>query len=146
MLHDDGHLPENLEDADILLIGISRTSKTPTSIYLANRGFKAANVPLIPGVPLPPKLEAPTKVFVVGLVASPERIAQVRQNRVLEHAASHLDAYVDREAIAVEIAETRQLCARRGWPVIDVTRRSIEETAAAILRLYLDREAPVLDP
>jgi [pyruvate, water dikinase]-phosphate phosphotransferase / [pyruvate, water dikinase] kinase len=146
MLHDDGHLPEDLEDADILLIGISRTSKTPTSIYLANRGFKAANVPLIPGVPLPPKLEAPTKVFVVGLVASPERIAQVRQNRVLEHAASHLDAYVDREAIAVEIAETRQLCARRGWPVIDVTRRSIEETAAAILRLYLDREAPVLDP
>jgi regulator of PEP synthase PpsR (kinase-PPPase family) len=146
MLHDDGHLPENLEDADILLIGISRTSKTPTSIYLANRGFKAANVPLIPGVPLPPKLEAPTKVFVVGLVASPERIAQVRQNRVLEHAASHLDAYVDREAIAAEIAETRQLCARRGWPVIDVTRRSIEETAAAILRLYLDREAPVLDP
>jgi [pyruvate, water dikinase]-phosphate phosphotransferase / [pyruvate, water dikinase] kinase len=146
MLHDDGHLPENLEDADILLIGISRTSKTPTSIYLANRGFKAANVPLIPGVPLPPKLEAPTKVFVVGLVASPERIAQVRQNRVLEHAASHLDAYVDREAIAAEIAETRQLCARRGWPVIDVTRRSIEETAAAILRLYRDREAPVLDP
>jgi regulator of PEP synthase PpsR (kinase-PPPase family) len=146
MLHDDGHLPEDLEDADILLIGISRTSKTPTSIYLANRGFKAANVPLIPGVPLPPKLEAPTKVFVVGLVASPERIAQVRQNRVLEHAASHLDAYVDREAIAAEIAETRQLCARRGWPVIDVTRRSIEETAAAILRLYLDREAPVLDP
>lgn len=146
MLHDDGHLPDNLEDADILLIGISRTSKTPTSIYLANRGFKAANVPLIPGVPLPPKLEAPTKVFVVGLVASPERIAQVRQNRVLEHAASHLYAYVDREAIAAEIAETRQLCARRGWPVIDVTRRSIEETAAAILRLYLDREAPVLDP
>jgi regulator of PEP synthase PpsR (kinase-PPPase family) len=76
-------------------------------------------------------------------VASPERIAQVRQNRVLEHAAAHLDTYVDREAIAAEIAETRQLCARRGWPVIDVTRRSIEETAAAILRLYHDRGAPV---
>jgi len=146
MLHDDGHLPENLDDADILLIGISRTSKTPTSIYLANRGYKTANVPLIPGVPLPPKLEARTNAFVVGLVASAERISQVRQNRVLEHAASHLDAYVDREAIAAEIAETRQLCARRGWPVIDVTRRSIEETAAAILRLYHDRGAPVLDP
>jgi [pyruvate, water dikinase]-phosphate phosphotransferase / [pyruvate, water dikinase] kinase len=146
MLHDDGHLPENLNEADILLVGISRTSKTPTSIYLANRGFKTANVPLIPGVALPPKLAAPTKAFVVGLVASAERIAQVRQNRVLEHAASHLDTYVDREAIAAEIAETRQLCARRGWPVIDVTRRSIEETAAAILRLYQDREAPVLDP
>jgi [pyruvate, water dikinase]-phosphate phosphotransferase / [pyruvate, water dikinase] kinase len=146
MLHDDGHFPENIDDADILLVGISRTSKTPTSIYLANRGFKTANVPLIPGMPLPPKLEAPNKAFVVGLVASPERIAQVRHNRVLEHAASHLDNYVDREAIAAEIAETRQLCARRGWPLIDVTRRSIEETAAAILRLYQDRAAPVLDP
>lgn len=146
MLHDDGHLPENLDDADILLIGISRTTKTPTSIYLANRGYKTANVPLIPGVPLPSKLEGPTKAFVVALVASPERIAQVRQNRVLEHAAPHLNTYVDRESIAAEIAETRQLCARRGWPVIDVTRRSIEETAAAILRLYYDRGAPVLDP
>ena len=146
MLHDDGHLPENLDDADILLVGISRTSKTPTSIYLANRGYKTANVPLVPGVPLPPKLDARSNVFVVGLVASAERISQVRQNRVLEHAASHLDTYVDREAIAAEIAETRQLCARRGWPVIDVTRRSIEETAAAILRLYHDRGAPVLDP
>ncbi len=146
MLHDDGHLPDNLDDADILLVGISRTSKTPTSIYLANRGYKTANVPLILGVPLPPKLEARTKAFVIGLVASAERIAQVRHNRVLEHAASHLDAYVDREAIAAEIAQTRQLCARKGWPVIDVTRRSIEETAAAIMRLYHDRGAPALDP
>jgi regulator of PEP synthase PpsR (kinase-PPPase family) len=146
MLHDDGHLPENLDAADILLVGISRTSKTPTSIYLANRGYKTANVPLIPGVALPPKLDAPTTAFVIGLVASPERISQVRQNRVMEHGHSHLDTYVDREAIAAEIAETRQLCARKDWPVIDVTRRSIEETAAAILRLYQDREAPVLDP
>ena len=144
MLHDDGHLPENLDDADIILVGISRTSKTPTSIYLANRGFKTANVPLIPGVPLPPKLESRTKAFVVGLVASAERIAQVRHNRVIEHAHTHLDEYVDREAIAAEVVETRQLCARRGWPIIDVTRRSIEETAAAILRLYQDRTAPAL--
>jgi regulator of PEP synthase PpsR (kinase-PPPase family) len=144
MLHDDGHLPENLDDADIILVGISRTSKTPTSIYLANRGFKTANVPLVPGVPLPPKLENRTKAFVVGLVASADRIAQVRHNRVIEHAHTHLDEYVDREAIAAEVAETRQLCARRGWPIIDVTRRSIEETAAAILRLYQDRTAPAL--
>ena len=144
MLHDDGHLPENLDDSDIILVGISRTSKTPTSIYLANRGFKTANVPLVPGVPLPPKLENRTKAFVVGLVASADRIAQVRHNRVMEHAHTHLDDYVDREAIAAEVAETRQLCARRGWPIIDVTRRSIEETAAAILRLYQDREAPAL--
>ena len=84
MEHDDGHLPGNLDDADIILVGISRTSKTPTSIYLANRGYKTANVPLVPGVPLPPKLEHQTKAFVVGLVASAERIAQVRHNRVME--------------------------------------------------------------
>jgi regulator of PEP synthase PpsR (kinase-PPPase family) len=144
MVHDDGHLPENLDDADIILVGISRTSKTPTSIYLANRGYKTANVPLVPGVPLPAKLEHQTKAFVVGLVASADRIAQVRHNRVIEHAHTHLDDYVDREAIAAEVAETRQLCARRGWPIIDVTRRSIEETAAAILRLYQDRTAPTL--
>ena len=145
MMHDDGHLPQNLNDADIILVGISRTSKTPTAIYLANRGFKTANVPLVPGLLVPPELELPTKAFVVGLVASPERISQVRQNRVIEQAHNHLDEYVDREAIAAEIAQTRQLCARHGWPIIDVTRRSIEETAAAILRLYHDREAPVLE-
>ncbi len=145
MLHDDGHLPENLNDADIILLGISRTSKTPTSIYLANRGFKTANVPLVPGVQLPAELEQKTKAFVVALVASPERIAQVRQNRVIEQAHGHLEEYVDRDAIAAEIAQTRQLCARHGWPIIDVTRRSIEETAAAILRLYHDREAPALE-
>jgi regulator of PEP synthase PpsR (kinase-PPPase family) len=87
----------------------------------------------------------PSHAFVVGLVASTERIAQVRQNRVIEHAHGHLEDYVDREAIAAEITQTRTLCARHGWPIIDVTRRSIEETAAAILRLYHDREAPVLE-
>jgi [pyruvate, water dikinase]-phosphate phosphotransferase / [pyruvate, water dikinase] kinase len=145
MLHDDGHLPESLDHADIVLLGISRTSKTPTSIYLANRGFKTANVPLVPGMPLPPQLEQKTRAFVVALVASPERIAQVRQNRVIEQAHGHLEEYVDRDAIAAEIAQTRQLCARHGWPIIDVTRRSIEETAAAIIRLYHDREAPALE-
>jgi regulator of PEP synthase PpsR (kinase-PPPase family) len=145
MAHDDGHLPDNLNDADIILLGISRTSKTPTSIYLANRGLKTANVPLVPGMALPPQLEQKTKAFVVALVASPERIAQVRQNRVIEQAHGHLEEYVDRDAIAAEIAQTRQLCARHGWPIIDVTRRSIEETAAAIIRLYHDREAPALE-
>ncbi|HUU66652.1 MAG TPA: pyruvate, water dikinase regulatory protein [Methyloceanibacter sp.] len=145
MLHDDGHLPEDLDDADIILLGISRTSKTPTSIYLANRGFKTANVPLVPGMALPPQLEQPTRAFMVALVASPERISQVRQNRVIEQAHGHLEEYVDRDAIAAEIAQTRQLCARHGWPIIDVTRRSIEETAAGIIRLYHDREAPALE-
>ena len=145
MLHDDGHLPDNLDDADVILIGISRTSKTPTSIYLANRGFKTANVPLVPGMALPAPLEQKTKAFIVALVASPERIAQVRHHRVIEQAHGHLEDYVDRDVIAAEIAQTRQLCARHGWPIIDVTRRSIEETAAAILRLYHDREAPALE-
>ena len=145
MVHDDGHLPENLNDADIILLGISRTSKTPTSIYLANRGFKTANVPLVPGIALPPQIEQPSKAFMVALVASPERIAQVRQNRVIEQAHGHLEEYVDRDAIAAEIAQTRQLCARHGWPIIDVTRRTLEETAAAIIRLYHDREAPALE-
>jgi regulator of PEP synthase PpsR (kinase-PPPase family) len=145
MVHDDGQLAGAIDDADVVLVGISRTSKTPTSIYLANRGFKTANVPLVPGMNLPAQLEAATSAFVVGLVASPERIAQVRQNRVIEHAHDHLEEYVDRDAIAAEIAQTRQLCARRGWPIIDVTRRSIEETAAAIIRLYHDREAPALE-
>jgi len=102
-------------------------------------------VPLVPGVPVPPQLEKGTKAFVVALVASPERISQVRHNRVIEQAHGHLDDYVDRDAIAAEIAQTRQLCARHGWPIIDVTRRSIEETAAAIIRLYDDRDAPALE-
>jgi len=145
MMHDDGHLPDRLDDADIILLGISRTSKTPTSIYLANRGFKTANVPLVPDVPLPPQLEQKTAAFVVALVASPERISQVRHNRVIEQAHGHLEDYVDRDAIASEIAQTRRLCARHGWPIIDVTRRSIEETAAAIIRLHGDRDAPALE-
>lgn len=139
MIHDDGRLPDDLDDADILVVGISRTSKTPTSIYLANRGYKTANLPLIPDLPLPDQLDRPTTAFVVGLVASADRISQVRRNRVLALADGDLQSYVDRDAIASEIAFTRRLCARHGWPVIDVTRRSIEETAAAILKLYQTR-------
>ena len=140
MMHDDGRLPEKLDDAQIVIVGISRTSKTPTSIYLANRGFKTVNVPLVPGLPLPGQLLEATKAFIVGLVASPERIAQIRRNRVLSLSDRQLSDYVDRDLIAKEIAFTRQLCDRNGWPVIDVTRRSIEETAAAIVQLMEDRD------
>jgi [pyruvate, water dikinase]-phosphate phosphotransferase / [pyruvate, water dikinase] kinase len=142
MLHDDGHLPENLNHADIILLGISRTSKTPTSIYLANRGFKTANVPLVLGMPLPPQLEAATRPLVVGLIASTERIMQIRRNRLLslkEGAETH---YVDKAVIAEELTFARKLCARHDWPVIDVTRRSIEETAAAVLTLYHQKSQP----
>lgn len=139
LMHDDGQLPDGLEEADVVLVGISRTSKTPTSIYLANRGIKTANIPIVPGIALPPELETLDKPLIVGLVASPERIVQIRQNRLLSLKADDNSAYVDRSAVAEEIAFTRKLCARHGWPTIDVTRRSIEETAAAILALHQER-------
>src|SRR6188474_3282788 len=140
MLHDDGQHAEGLEEADVVLVGVSRTSKTPTSIYLANRGVKTANVPLVPGMPVPPQLERLTVPLVVGLYASPERIVQIRQNRLLGlNAHRDDDLYVDRQAVAEEIAFSRKLCARHNWPMIDVTRRSIEETAAAVISLLAER-------
>jgi len=136
MEHDDGQLTDDVNDADIVLIGISRTSKTPTSIYLANRGIKTANVPIVLGVPMPESLGSATKPLIVGLIASAERISQVRQNRLLGAGAGFAtESYVDRAAIAAELTYARQICARHGWPVIDVSRRSIEETAAAIVTL-----------
>ena len=142
MLHDDGQHIEDLEEADVVLVGVSRTSKTPTSIYLANRGVKTGNVPLVPGIPVAPQVEALTRPLVVGLYASPERIVQIRQNRLLGLKAHHDDdQYIDRKAVAEEVAFSRKLCAKHNWPSIDVTRRSIEETAAAVLELA-DRAAP----
>lgn len=136
MEHDDGQLPPDMDEADIVLIGISRTSKTPTSIYLANRGIKTANIPIVIGVPLPPSLLAAKKPLVVGLIATAERISHVRQNRLLGTTmAFSADGYADRATISEELAYARQLCTRHGWPMIDVSRRSIEETAAAILAL-----------
>jgi regulator of PEP synthase PpsR (kinase-PPPase family) len=145
MLHDDGQHVEGLEDADVVLVGVSRTSKTPTSIYLANRGVKTGNVPLVPGVPLAPQVEALTRPLVVGLFASPERIVQIRENRLLGLKAHRDDdQYIDKEAVAEEVAYSRRLCAKHNWPSIDVTRRSIEETAAAVMRLLTERRrAPV---
>lgn len=140
MLHDDGQHTEGLEEADVVLVGVSRTSKTPTSIYLANRGVKTANVPVVPGVPLPPQLEKLTHPLVVGLYASPERIVQIRQNRLLGLKAAHnAEQYIDKQAVAEEIAFSRKLCSRHNWPCIDVTRRSIEETAAAVMSLLAER-------
>jgi [pyruvate, water dikinase]-phosphate phosphotransferase / [pyruvate, water dikinase] kinase len=136
MISDDGQAAENLENADIVLLGVSRTSKTPTSIYLANRGYKTANVPLVPHVPLPRALDHLRRPLVVGLIASADRIVQIRQNRLLSLNADTQTEYVDRAAVAEEVAASRRLFAERSWPTIDVTRRSIEETAAAVLDLY----------
>jgi [pyruvate, water dikinase]-phosphate phosphotransferase / [pyruvate, water dikinase] kinase len=140
MMHDDGQMPEHLDDADVVLLGVSRTSKTPTSIYLANRGIKTANIPIVPNVPLPASLDTVRKPLVVGLLASPDRIVQIRQNRLLALNADHDTPYVDRTSVADEVAVSRRLYESRHWPTIDVTRRSIEETAAAIIDLYREHK------
>ena len=141
LAHDDGQHFQDVDDADVVLVGISRTSKTPTSIYLANRGIKAANFPLLRDAPLPAELAQARQPLIVGLVASPDRIVQVRQHRVLALKSDDLtDSYVDRDMVTEEVAWSRKLCARQGWPVIDVTRRSIEETAAAVITLLAARK------
>lgn len=136
MDHDDGQLPDGLAEADVILVGISRTSKTPTSIYLANRGIKTANVPLMPGIEPPKQLFLSKKPLIVGLIASAERISQVRQSRNVGGGLK-TESYIDRANIAQELNNAKQICAHNKWPIIDVTRRSIEETATAILELYL---------
>lgn len=140
LAHDDGQSPENLHLADVVLIGVSRTSKTPTCIYLANRGIKAGNIPIVPGMSLPSSVESLTKPLIVGLVASPERLVQVRRNRLLALNQSPDTDYVDIETIKEEISTARKIFSRNDWPVIDVTRRSIEETAAAVMQLYERRK------
>jgi len=141
MIHDDGQHVEGLEEAEVVLVGVSRTSKTPTSIYLANRGIRTANVPLVPGIPIPHQLESLKKPLVVSLHASPERLIQVRQNRLLSMgAASGNDDYIDRQSVTDEVAFARRLSAKFNWAQLDVSRRSIEETAAAVLKLFADRQ------
>ncbi|EGP09401.1 pyruvate, water dikinase regulatory protein [Afipia clevelandensis] len=140
MMHDDGQHVEGLEEADVVLVGVSRTSKTPTSIYLANRGVRTANVPLVPGIPIPHQLETLKKPLVVSLHATPERLIQVRQNRLLGIGKTGEDTYIDRQSVTEEVAFARKLSAKFDWALLDVTRRSIEETAAAIMKLYADRQ------
>ncbi|MEC8087850.1 MAG: pyruvate, water dikinase regulatory protein [Pseudomonadota bacterium] len=137
MAHDDGQAAQNMTEADLVLIGVSRTSKTPTSVYLANHyGLKTANVPFVPGIQLPNTVFELGGTFIVGLTASPARLVQIRRNRLLMLNQEPKTAYVDIANVKAEIAEARKLFSRHAWPVIDVTRRSIEETAAAIFQLY----------
>ncbi|MEN0652977.1 MULTISPECIES: pyruvate, water dikinase regulatory protein [Hyphobacterium] len=138
IVHDDGQ-GQNLEGADVVLFGVSRTSKTPTCIYLAHRGVKAANIPLVPGAPLPDRILSLKRPLVVGLTAQPERIVQIRRNRLLSLNEDRDTEYVDEDAVREEIVEAKRLFARQGWPVIDVSRRSVEETAAKIINLLTDR-------
>jgi regulator of PEP synthase PpsR (kinase-PPPase family) len=141
MMHDDGQHVEGLEEADVVLVGVSRTSKTPTSIYLANRGIRTANVPLVPGIPIPHQLETLKKPLVVSLHATPERLIQVRQNRLLSMGAGGgNDDYIDRQSVTDEVTFARRLSVKFNWQLLDVTRRSIEETAAAVMKLFADRQ------
>lgn len=134
--HDDGQgSTEDLEEADVVLCGVSRTSKTPTCIYLAHRGIRAANVPLVPGSEDGERLTKLKNPLVIGLTVSPDRLVQIRRNRLDSLNQIQETAYVDHDAVRAEIIKARRDFERRGWPVIDVTRRSVEETAAAIVNL-----------
>ena len=140
--HDDGVAWEDWEEADIVLAGVSRSSKTPTSIYLANRGYKVANIPIVLECPPPPALFGLRSPLVVGLTTAPERLIQVRRNRLLSLNQTPETAYVDADKVAGEVQYARRMFADNGWPVIDVTRRSIEETAAAVINLLNERRGP----
>lgn len=135
--HDDGHGGYDLDQADVILLGVSRTSKTPTAMYLANHfGIRAANIPVVPDIPLPERLFELHHAFVVGLTSAPERLVQIRRNRLLMLNENEETDYIDIETVEREVMAARKLYVKHGWPVIDVTRRSIEETAAAIFQLY----------
>jgi len=137
--HDDGQSTWGINDADVCLVGVSRTSKTPTCLYLANRGVKAANVPFVPGMSLPPELLHAEKPLIVGLTNDPERLIHLRRNRLsmLDH--NEATDYTDFEAVRAEVREARRVFAEQHWPVIDVTRRSIEETASSVYKLLTRR-------
>jgi regulator of PEP synthase PpsR (kinase-PPPase family) len=137
--HDDGVGEENWEEADIVLVGVSRSSKTPTSIYLANRGYKTVNVPIVVESPPPSSLFQLKHPLIVGLTTSADRLVQIRRNRLLSLNQHPETSYVDQDSVTREVAYARRMFADQGWPVIDVTRRSIEETAAAIMQLCNER-------
>ena len=138
MRHDDGQLIERLADADVILLGVSRTSKTPTSIYLANRGIKAANFPLVPHQAFPSEFLTLTKPVFVGLISSPTTLMDLRRSRLRNLGENETSSYTDVEAIKEEVRNARRLSTQNQWPIIDVSRRSIEETAAQVIK-HLNR-------
>ena len=134
MSHDDGKKIDDIDNADVVLLGVSRTSKTPTSIYLANRGYKTVNIPLVLDQKIPENLKA-NELCIIGLVADPERLSDIRRNRVAMMKEQQLKEYTDLESIKKEVEDSKKLFKKNNWPVIDVTRRSVEETAASILKI-----------
>jgi [pyruvate, water dikinase]-phosphate phosphotransferase / [pyruvate, water dikinase] kinase len=141
MDHDDGQAMIELSEADVILVGVSRTSKTPTSVYLAHRGVKAANVPMVPGVPLPLDLFAEKRPLVVGLLISADRLIHIRRNRLVAMKETRAGSYTDEDAVRREVMDAQKLFEREGWPTIDVSRRSIEETAAAVMNLLAEHRS-----
>ena len=139
LAHDDGQSLHNLGAADVVLLGVSRTSKTPTCFYLANRGIKAANVPLVPGVPVAPEVEGLDNTVVIGLTTTPERLIEIRRNRLRSMNHDQETDYVDLAMVREEVLAARRLFAKHQWPIIEVTRRSIEEVAAEILQYIAHR-------
>lgn len=137
--HDDGQSGWDLEEADVVIVGVSRTSKTPTSVYLANRGIKTANIPFVPGCPLPPELDQLNKPLVVGLIKDVDQLVSIRKNRLRQIERGEGGDYVDPVAVRDEVHQARRYFTERGWKIINVTRRSIEETAAIILATMYDR-------
>ena len=137
MTHDDGKKIDDIMKADIVLLGVSRTSKTPTSIYLANRGYKTINIPLVLDQKIPRDLETKNNsTCVIGLVADPERLADIRRNRVAIMNETNLSDYTNLGFIKEEVKKSKILFKKNNWPIIDVTRKSVEETAASILKIY----------
>ena len=135
MSHDDGKKIDDLNNADVILLGVSRTSKTPTSIYLANRGYKTINIPLVLDQKIPQDLISNRKACIIGLTADPERLADIRRNRVAIMKDNKIKDYTDMEYIKKEVNDSKILFKKNNWPIIDVTRRSVEETAASILKI-----------
>lgn len=140
LAHDDGQSTWNIDQADVLIVGVSRTSKTPTCIYLANRGIKAANIPFVPGCPMPQEILEAKNPLIVGLTKDPKRLVQIRRNRLLMLDQDQETDYVDLESVSKEVNEALRLFNSHKWPVIDVTRRSIEETAATIMQMHQRRK------
>ena len=134
--HDDGQAISTVHNADIIIVGVSRSSKTPTSIYLAHRGYKVANYPLVPGVKMPLDDFPHQSMFIVGLIKDARRLVQIRRNRLVAMNEQELTDYADLDKIAEEVSSARKLFNKHKWPIIDVTRRSVEETAAAIINLH----------
>ena len=137
MAHDDGKKLDDIIKSDIVLLGVSRTSKTPTSIYLANRGFKTINIPLVMDQKIPNELKSKNnKTCIIGLIADPERLADIRRNRVAIMREKNIKEYTELDSIKDEVNKSKQLFKKNNWPIIDVTRKSVEETAASILKIY----------